>query len=156
MMKGESLGQQRSVLRRRWKPILGIAALVPILGAGAYVNADPITGQDHPADVTAVEFLYLPSTVHVQQGETFTFGNYDPRGGIPGHSIVEVIPGCTAPPYTGNNPGQGTCEYPRFTSGLVDHGHVHEVSGVKSLPPGTYKFTCQVHPDMRGTLIVEE
>jgi plastocyanin len=149
-------GRWRAVFTSWWKPVLGAVVLLPILGGGAYLAADPITGQDHPGDVTAVEYQYVPDTVRVQQGETFTFGNYDPRGGIPGHSIVEIVPGCTSPPYTGNNAGQGTCEYPRFTSGLVDHGHVHEVSGVESLPPGTYRFTCQVHPDMEGTLVVEE
>lgn len=118
--------------------------------------ADPVTGEDHPGDVTAIEGQYIPGTVRVQQGETFTFGNYDGRAGIPGHSIVEVVPRCTAPPYTGNNPGNGTCDYPSFSSGLVDHGHVRDVHGVESLSPGTYEFTCQVHPEMSGTLIVEE
>ncbi|MPY81331.1 MAG: hypothetical protein GEV04_23580 [Actinophytocola sp.] len=133
----------------------GIAGLLFIGGSGM-VAADPITGQDHPGDVTAIEYQYVPGTVTVKQGETFTFGNYDARGGIPGHSIVEVVKGCTVPPYTGNNPGNGKCPYPKFTSSLVDHGHVHKVSGVESLPPGKYYFTCQVHPEMRGTLIVEK
>jgi plastocyanin len=131
------------------------AVVLPLLSGAAAAVADPVTGQDHPGDVGVVEYQYTPSTVRVEQGHTFTFGNYDPRAGIPGHSIVEVIPGCTSPPYTGNNPGNGTCTYPRFTSGLVDHGHVHKVSGVKSLAPGRYHFTCQVHPEMHGTLIVQ-
>jgi plastocyanin len=139
----------------RRKPLLVAAAVLPILGgAGAAAVADPVTGQNHPGDVTAVEGQYVPSTVHVEQGHTFTFGNYDLRAGIPGHSVVEVVPGCTAPPYTGNNAGNGTCTYPRFTSSLVDHGHVHRVTGVKSLAPGRYKFTCQVHSWMHGTLVV--
>lgn len=143
----------RAILKR--KPLVVVAVALPLLvGAGVAV-ADPITGQDHPGDVTAVEGEYAPATVRVQQGETFTFGNYDPRAGIPGHSIVEVVPGCTSPPYIGNNEGEGTCRYPKFTSSLVDHGHVHKVTGVKSLAPGKYDFTCQVHPFMHGTLIVE-
>lgn len=138
------------------KPVIAITAALLCVGGGGVVAADPITGQNHPGDVTAVEYQYVPGTVHVKHGETFSFGNYDLRAGIPGHSIVEVVKGCTVPPYTGNNPGNGGCRFPRFTSGLVDHGHVHKVSGVKGLPPGTYKFTCQVHPGMRGTLIVEK
>lgn len=151
-----SLAKGKSSFRNWWKVVLAAVVLLPVLGGGAYVAADPITGQDHPGDVTAIENNYVPGTVRVQQGETFSFGNYDPRAGIPAHSVVEIVPGCTSPPYTGNNPGQGTCDYPRFSSGLVDHGHVHEVYGVESLPPGTYEFTCQVHPNMKGTLIVEE
>lgn len=111
--------------------------------------ADAITGQEHPAQVFAFSLHYVPSTVTIRQGESLTFGNYDPVFGVPAHSLDEVVPDCTAPPYTGQN-----CRYPRFSSGLVDHGYVHHVNGVESLPPGTYEFTCQVHPFMRGTLVV--
>lgn len=97
--------------------------------------------------------------MRISQGETFKFGNYDPcpgGAGIAGHSLDEVVPGCTAPPYTKNNAGNdGTCTYPRFTSGLTDHGHVHPVAGSDQLAPGTYQFTCQVHNFMKGTLVVE-
>ena len=47
------------------------------------------------------------------------------------------------------------CSYPRFSSGLTDWTYVHEVDGVDKLAPGTYYFTCQVHPFMRGTLIAD-
>jgi plastocyanin len=32
---------------------------------------------------------------------------------------------------------------------------VHNVEGVDKLPAGEYPFTCQIHSQMRGTLIVE-
>ena len=112
--------------------------------------ADPITGQDHPADVFALAWQYFPATVTINQGETFKFGNYDPIQGIPAHSIDEVVPECTAPPFLGTN-----CPAPRFSSGLVDHGHVHEVHGTEKLEPGTYPFICQVHSFMYGELVVQ-
>jgi plastocyanin len=133
---------------------VGAAAETPARPA-RQAPADQITGQDHPADVFVEAWQYVPATVHIKRGQSFKFGNYDmyPYGaGIAGHSLEEAIPGCTAPPYHTRN---GCHRYPRFTSGLVDHGYVHEVEGVETLPPGTYPFTCQVHSQMRGTLIVE-
>jgi len=117
--------------------------------------ADDITGQDHPADVFVEAWQYVPSTVHVSRGGHIKFGNYDvyPYGaGIAAHSLEEAIPGCTSPPY---NTGKGCDRYPRFTSALTDHGYVHNVEGVDKLPPGQYPFTCQIHSQMRGTLIVQ-
>jgi len=117
---------------------------------------DAVTGQPHPADVFAFFLQYAPSTITVKEGQSFKFGNYDPYFGIEAHSLDEVVPGCTAPPYTKNNADKGgTCAYPRFSSGLVDHGYVHKVAGVEKLERGTYQFNCQVHPFMNGTLVVE-
>ena len=114
--------------------------------------ADDITGQDHPADVIVQAWQYIPSTVHVKRGSKIKFGNYDmyPYGaGIAAHSMEEAIPGCTSPPYK-------KCDrYPKFTSALTDHGYVHNVEGVDKLEPGEYPFTCQIHSQMRGTLVVE-
>jgi plastocyanin len=120
-----------------------------------HVPVDDITGQDHPADVFVEAWQYVPSVVHIKQGQKLKFGNYDmwPYGaGVAGHSLEEAIPGCTVPPYRTN---RGCDRLPRFSSGLVDHGYVHEVEGVENLPPGRYPFTCQVHSQMQGVLIVE-
>jgi plastocyanin len=117
--------------------------------------ADDITGQDHPADVFVEAWQYVPSTVHVARGGKIKFGNYDmyPYGaGIAAHSLEEAIPGCTSPPY---NTNKGCDRYPRFTSALTDHGYVHNVEGVDKLLPGQYPFTCQIHSQMRGTLVIE-
>ena len=145
---------------RKGKKIVLLFSTVALVTLASPSSADEVTGQDHVATVFAGPcFNYFPSTFEMNRGGTFTFGNYDPcpgGAGIAGHSIDEVVPGCTAPPYTKNNPNVGgTCTYPRFTSGLVDHGHVHRVSGVENLPEGTYKFTCQVHNFMKGTLVVK-
>lgn len=126
---------------------LGLAALP------GSASADPITGQDHPGDVFTYGFQYLPGEVHIHQGETFKFANYDVIQGQPSHSIDHYIPGCTAPPY---GPGAGKdCPPTRFSSGLTDWMQVHEVHGTDKLAPGSYDFVCQVHPYMRGTLVVE-
>jgi hypothetical protein len=118
------------------------------------------TDQQHPAGVFAFNFHYVHlgdglDTVTIHQGDNLSFGNYDPLFGVPAHSLTEVVPNCTAPPYTGNGPSSPNgCGYPKFTSGLVDHGYVHRVAGVESLKPGSYQFNCQVHAFMVGRLIV--
>ena len=122
--------------------------------AGHATPADDITGQDHPADVFVEAWQYIPAEVHVKQGGHIKFGNYDmwPYGaGIAAHSLEEAIPGCTQPPYKTS----GGCDrYPRFTSALTDHGYVHNVEGVDKLTPGRYPFTCQIHSQMHGVLVV--
>jgi plastocyanin len=124
-------------------------------GPGVHrVHADG-GAQNHPADVFVINWQYIPDTVHVKQGHTFKFGNYDIIFGNPGHSLTEVVKDCTAAPFNGNNPGKGNCSYPRFSSGFTDWTYVNEVHGVEKLAAGTYTFTCQVHPFMRGTLIVD-
>jgi plastocyanin len=160
MMKGEGEGTVRSIGRRA-------AIVVAVLGLGSLGLAGPVaaekpapaddlvTGQDHPADVFVEAWQYIPTTVHVKRGSRLKFGNYDvyPYGaGIAAHSLEEAIPGCTSPPYHTN---KGCDRYPLFTSALTDHGFVHEVAGVPDLKPGEYPFTCQIHSQMRGTLIVE-
>jgi len=127
---------------------LGLAAIP------GSAQADPITGQDHPGDVIIFGWQYFPSSdIHVAQGHNFTVGNYDVIEGIPSHSIDEAIPGCTEPPY-GKGAGKN-CPPTRFSSGLVDWGQVHQMHGVDKLPKGTYDFVCQVHPFMKGHIIVE-
>lgn len=135
--------------------LIGVLAIPITASAGVSAPsapADPITGQDHPGDVVVMGWQYLPSTVTIQQGETFKFANYDVVQGIPSHSIDEYIAGCTAPPYTSDS---RTCPKTRFSSGLVDWMQVHEVRGTDKLKPGTYEFVCQVHPFMHGQLVVQ-
>jgi hypothetical protein len=139
--------------RGRLTGIVSAAALVVALGA-APAGAEK-SDQAHPAKVFAFNFHYVhvgdaPDVVTMNQGEEFSFGNYDPIMGIQAHSLTEIIPNCTAPPHTSK-----TCRYPKFTSGLVDHGMVHKVAGANKLPVGSYQFNCQVHAFMKGTLIVK-
>jgi plastocyanin len=138
--------------RSKLAGILSAAALVitmTALPAGAEKS-----DQAHPATIFAFNFHYVhlgdaPDVLTIKQGTKFSFGNYDPIMGIQAHSLTEIVPNCTAPPHTGK-----TCRYPTFSSGLVDHGYVHNVGGADKLKPGTYQFNCQVHAFMKGTLIV--
>ncbi|MGH9039309.1 MAG: cupredoxin domain-containing protein [Acidimicrobiia bacterium] len=127
-----------------------VTFLVAAVPAGAGTGRQD-GGYPHPADVWASSgWKYMPENVTITRGSKLKFGNYDLTGGIPAHSLDERVPNCTAAPYTGEN-----CSYPRFSSGLTDHGQVHYVAGVEKLPPGTYPFSCQAHSQMYGTLIVK-
>ncbi|HEX3606924.1 MAG TPA: hypothetical protein VH134_13455 [Candidatus Dormibacteraeota bacterium] len=134
--------------------VMVVAGLLAGAPSAPRVHADSGV-QKHPADVFVINWQYIPDVVHVKQGHTVKFGNYDPIFGNPGHSLTEVVKDCTSAPFNGNNPGKGNCSYPRFSSGFTDWTYVNEVHGLDKLAPGTYSFTCQVHPFMRGTLIVD-
>lgn len=134
---------------------LTLVALPASAGEDARPSADPVTGQDHPADIFVVGWHYFPDTLTVSRGQKVKFGNYDVTYvGINAHSLDELVPGCSGPPYTGNNRGKPGCRQPLFSSGLTDHGYVNTIKGLDKTPPGTYEFTCQVHSFMRGKLIV--
>ncbi len=89
--------------------------------------------------VTVYADHLLPYSVSIERGGTLEFFDPDPwgNGEAPGHTVTEL-----------NLPK------PRFDSGVVGLGKAAEVSGVSALPPGTYVFTCRIHPFMRGMLIV--
>jgi plastocyanin len=132
-----------------------VSAVMLVVALGAAPAGAEKSDQPHPAGVFAANYQYFhmgdaPGVVTIHQGEKFTFGNYDPIWGIQAHSLTEIVPNCTAPPHTSKN-----CRYPKFSSGLVDHGYVHDVAGVDKLQPGSYQFNCQVHAFMKGTLVVK-
>ncbi|HEX6493119.1 MAG TPA: cupredoxin domain-containing protein [Candidatus Dormibacteraeota bacterium] len=116
-----------------------------VAAAVAVAAALPLSGGAQPARaaggamVTVYADHFLPATVTVEHGGTVTFFDPDPwgNGEAPGHTVTERhVP------------------KPRFDSGVVSLGKAGEVSGVSSLAPGTYDFTCRIHPFMHGTLIV--
>lgn len=88
--------------------------------------------------VVAVNNHFVPETINLDQGGTLQFVNID--GGsdteFHGHTLTDLH------------------EPPRFTSALVAFPEAGEVKGVSSLAAGTYNFFCQVHPFMKGRLVV--
>jgi plastocyanin len=97
-------------------------------------------------NVTAWFTHYIPDKIVVARGTTPRFFNPDLYGGPFGgkrHTITEV----RNARFDGPGP-------PRFDVS-VDFGHVAAINGVEKLKPGTYDFTCRVHPFMTGKLIIE-
>lgn len=83
---------------------------------------------------------FIPETVTIDQGGSLQFFNPDLYGGPFGgraHTITEL---------RSDGP-------PRF-DGTALWGTAANIEGVAALSPGRYTFTCQIHPFMRGTLVV--
>jgi plastocyanin len=117
------------------------AIFLLMTAAGLIFSAPgPAAAQSAPQIVTAFNVHFVPETVTVERGGTLQLFNPDGLGRLEfdGHTLTEVRP---------DGP-------PRFGSGLVTFPTVAEVKGVSSLPPGRYAFRCEIHPFMRGTLVV--
>jgi hypothetical protein len=123
-------------------------------GGGAAAEAtDPMADNPLPDDsvadggfVTAWFTHYIPSKIKIARGSTPQFFNPDLYGGPFGgkrHTITEVRN------LHFDSPGP-----PRFDVS-VDFGHSAPLTGVEKLKPGTYDFTCRVHPFMTGKLLIE-
>jgi plastocyanin len=93
-----------------------------------------------PHLIAAHNLHFVPQEVTVERGGTLQFFNPDWAGRLEfdGHTLTEL---------RSDGP-------PRFGSGLVTFPTAAEVTGVPSLSPGRYAFRCDVHPFMRGTLVI--
>jgi plastocyanin len=84
-----------------------------------------------PSDSTQIvikDFMFTPNSLTVKPGSTVTWVNKDDEP----HSVVSD---------TG-----------LFRSGAVD---TNETFSYKFDKPGTYHFTCAIHPRMVGTIVVQ-
>jgi plastocyanin len=108
-------------------PLVLVALLAA--GCGGPSSSGPPTTIG-PDGVEVANFSFMPSTLTVKAGTTVTW--YFNQPSAP-HDVVSLA---TPPVFNSGNP-QGTGTY-RFTFST----------------PGTYPYLCQVHPIMRGTIIV--
>jgi plastocyanin len=81
-----------------------------------------------PTQVVLKDFMFQPSTLTVKVGATVTWVNQDDEP----HTIKSD---------TG-----------LFKSGALD---THESFSFKFDKPGTYPFTCSIHPRMTGMIVVQ-
>ena len=86
----------------------------------------PAAGTD--GQVVIKDFMFTPDSLTVKAGATVTWANKDQEP----HTVVSDIG--------------------LFRSGAVDTG---ETFSFKFEHPGTYHFTCSIHPRMVGTIVVE-
>jgi plastocyanin len=106
--------------------LLTMAGMVILGAAEMYV---PSTAET--ADATKVvmkDFMFMPTPVTVKAGSTVTWTNMDDEP----HTVVSD---------TG-----------LFKSGGID---TSESFSYKFDRPGTYRFTCSIHPRMVGTVVVQ-
>lgn len=114
-----------------------------------------------PTGAQAADFVYvsgpaspftgfaIPATV-VPAGSSLTYVNLD----IFGHDFVAADAyGSDANPWCAENAYPlGRC--PAFWTPVLGLAAQAPVQGVAALPPGTYRFKCNPHPNMVGTLVV--
>ena len=114
-----------------------LAALVPVAAAGFLSHANtgrPANSRSAPPKVVTVEirgFKFEPATVTIQAGETLEWKNED---------IV---------PHTAT--ADEGAQKPAFDSGTIRTGEAWRYIARKK---GTYNYTCTLHPNMKGDVIV--
>lgn len=92
-------------------------------------QASPAAGTGAPAQVTIVDLRFEPAEIRIAARSTVTWTNEDPL------------------PHT------ATADDGSFDSGTLQQGDTFNHSFEN---PGTFAYTCAIHPSMRGTVIVEE
>ena len=117
---------------RRRLVALGLGALLLSL-----LSAPASPGFQVPAQVTSVNFTYLPPEITIRQGERLSYVNLD----IALHNVTSLAT---------------TKRGPLFTSDTVAAGESTEVVGVHDLEPGVYDYTCTLHPFMTGSLNITD
>ena|SRR5437868_11970694 len=87
-----------------------------------------IAGTPDPTKIVVKDFMFVPTSLAVKVGSTVTWANMDDEP----HTVVSD---------TG-----------LFRSGAMD---TNESFSFKFDKPGTYHFTCSIHPRMVGTIVVQ-
>jgi plastocyanin len=111
--------------------------------------------------------LFTPFNTVITAGESVTWTN--PEGSVEPHLVgwppvrnqdVEVIMVEEGPPILGIGPslapmtpsGSTIAQGDRFNSGLLMPGESYSLTFSE---PGVYSFTCNIHPGMNGTVVVQ-
>lgn len=108
--------------------LLSAASQVVLLW-GATPGSSPAGAPDAPTIVVAKDFMFAPTALTVAAGSTVTWRNKDDEP----HTVVSD---------TG-----------AFRSGAMD---TNESFSFKFDTPGTYHYTCSIHPRMVGTIVVQQ
>jgi len=126
--RGPPGGDHGSVCRRITVLLVTALAVAGLLaGCGGSSSAAPKLGPD---DVLVADFSFTPATLTVKAGTTVTWKFDQPSAP---HNVVSLA---NPPVFNSGTPkGTGTFAFTFST-------------------PGTYQYVCQVHPSMRGTVIV--
>jgi plastocyanin len=111
---------------RRYRWPLGAVSVAMLWWVAA---CSPSTaGTPDPTRIVVKDFMFVPMALTVNAGSTVTWANMDDEP----HTVVSD---------TG-----------LFRSGAID---TNESFSFKFDKPGTYHFTCSIHPRMVGTIVVQ-
>ena len=111
---------------RRTKILLTTVGMVALGAMGVYIPS--IAQTSNPTQIIVKDFMFSPTPLTIKVGSTVTWTNKDDEP----HTVVSD---------TGV-----------FKSGGMD---TDESFSYKFDKPGTYHFTCSIHPRMVGTVIVQ-
>jgi len=109
--------------------LLAVSVMVTVLqGSAMATEATAVAGPAPSTIVVAKDFMFAPASLTVRAGSTVTWTNSDDEP----HSVVG--------------------EAGLFRSGALDTG---ESFSFRFDRPGTYRYTCSIHPRMVGTIVVD-
>jgi len=110
----------------RSRLLMAATALIMLVGATPW---NPSTAQaTDSTKVVVKDFMFSPTTSTVKAGSTVTWTNLDDEP----HTVLS--------------------DAGLFKSGAMD---TNESFSFKFDRPGTYHFTCSIHPRMVGTIVVQ-
>ena len=110
----------------RYRPLLTAVGVALLWGVAI---CSPSTAETpDPNRIVVKDFMFMPISLTVSAGSTVTWANMDDEP----HTVV-------------SNTGL-------FRSAAMD---TNESFSFKFEQPGTYHFTCSIHPRMVGTIIVQ-
>ena len=116
------------------------ASAAPSAAASASVAASPAASGGATAgttlDLTAQNIQFQETTLQAPAGQAFQIQFHNADAGVPHNVAIEDASGTV------------------LFKGDIFSGVDTKVYDVPALPAGTYKFVCQVHPNMVGTLTV--
>ena len=107
--------------------LIRAAAFSAILGLFA-VSGPATAGTEDAAKVVVRNFMFTPMSLTVPAGTTVTWTNLDDEP----HTVAS--------------------DAGLFRSGALD---TNDSFSFKFAKPGTYHFTCSIHPQMVGTIVVK-
>jgi plastocyanin len=130
---------------KRLTIVFGLVALAAVLAACSGASAAPATATPAPAasgapsgdgvSIVAKDLKFAQTQVSVKAGAAFSI-DFDNRDGAPHNIAISDASGSTV-----------------FQGDIVSATKV--TYSVPALAAGTYTFTCQVHPDMKGTITAQ-
>jgi plastocyanin len=110
----------------RYRSVLTAVSVAMLWGVATLSLSTAATSE--PTRIVVKDFMFAPNSLTVKAGSTVTWANMDDEP----HTVVSD---------TG-----------MFRSGAMD---TNESFSFKFDKPGTYHFTCSIHPRMVGTIVVE-
>lgn len=112
--------------KRRYRSLLTNVGVAMLWWVAAFSPSTAATPD--PTKIVVKDFMFVPMSLTVKAGSTVTWTNLDDE-----------------PHTVGSDTGL-------FRSGAMD---TNESFSFKFDKPGTYHFTCSIHPRMAGTIVVQ-